>query len=97
MRFSQKIKFFISGKQMDPNIDVTNRGKNIANQNNTVEVRIASSYKISDFNVSHLPNRVYEVCKNLQLLELEYLVPHAVDEGEIDIGFLYCKFLITSI
>ena len=62
---------------------MTNEGNNIANRTNTIEVEIASSYKISKFNVSELPDRVYEVCKNLQLLELEYLVPHTVDEGEL--------------
>ena len=61
---------------------MTSPGKNIANRNNTIEVRIASSYKISEFNVSDLPDRVYELCKNLQLLELEYLVPHTVNEGK---------------
>ena len=59
-----------------------NQDRNVSNKNNTIEVHIASSYKISDFNISDLPNRVYEICKNLQILELEYLVPHKVHEGK---------------
>ena len=59
-----------------------NSNENIANKDNTMEVQIASSYKISDFDASDLPDRVYQLCKNLQLLDLELLVPHTVNEGE---------------
>ena len=73
---------FISDDEINQNMDAMNPGKNIADQNNTIGVQIASSYKISEFNVSDLPDRVYQMCKNVQLLELEFLVPHTVNEGE---------------
>ena len=47
-----------------------------------MEVQIASSYKPSDFDVSDLPDRVFELCKDLELLDLELLVPHTVHEGK---------------
>ena len=73
---------FISDDETSQHIDATDEGTNIANKTNTIEVEISSSYKNSEFDVSELPNRVYELCKNLQLLELEYLVPHSFVEGE---------------
>ena len=77
-----EIRNFFKGEQANQNFDVLKQDRNVANQNNTIEVHIASSYKISDFNISDLPMRVYEVCKHLQLLELEYIVPHSIAEGK---------------
>ena len=46
-----------------------------ANHSNTKEIYVGSSYKISDIDISDLPDRVYEACKNFEIFELEYLVP----------------------
>ena len=54
---------------------------NVARQNNTIEIQVSSSYKTSEFDITKLPDRVFNLCENLELLELNYVIPYQLSEG----------------